>query len=69
MALFTANLTNQTIDQVLGTLAASGSVSSSWSAEFAANAGAVPEPGTSALLVGGVLMLAAGAFRRKKAVR
>ncbi len=69
MALFTANLTNQTIDQVLGTLAANGSVSSSWSAEFSANAGAVPEPGTSALLVGGVLMLVAGAFRRKKAVR
>ena len=63
---FTSNFPGQTTSQVLAAIAGSpGFVQNSFAATFIVSS--VPEPGTTALLAsGGLLLIAGGVFRRKQ---
>jgi hypothetical protein len=63
-SLFSSNPT-QSIPMILAEISAG--VSASWSSEFSVNTtiGTVPEPGTSVLILGGLLMVGLGTLRRK----
>lgn len=68
---FTTQLTNTTIAQVLATLDAGGSVSSSYSAEFflvapGTNNPVIPEPGTVGMLTAGLVAITLGGLRSRK---
>jgi hypothetical protein len=59
---YTTQLNGQTIQQVLTTLGTTGFIDSGYSAEFTV----VPEPSTTAMMIAGFGLLAAGVIRRKK---
>lgn len=61
----TPGTTNASVASILTELAANGSITSPYSGKFVATATAVPEPATTFLVIGGGLLFAAGAFRRK----
>ena len=59
----TPNTTDKSYQALLATLSTGGTISSTYSATFAATI--IPEPGTTALVLGGLLVLAGTSFRRR----
>jgi hypothetical protein len=65
---YTSQLDGQTTASVLNTLATVGSIDSSYSAHFTTirEPSVIPEPSTTAMMIAGCGLLAAGIARRKK---